>query len=86
MNKDLIYKLADQANQSYLACSYDDLDLVEFAKLIVNECVKICNHTGHDVSNGGRRIPESFYEKAEDDIGEVAWLCSSRIKEQFGVE
>jgi len=38
MNEDLIYKFADQANYSNLACSYDDLDIIKFSELIVREC------------------------------------------------
>ena len=46
MNEDLIYKFADQANYSNLACSYDDLDIVKFAELIVNECISIVDKYG----------------------------------------
>jgi len=45
MNEDLIYKLADQAN-SGLHCSYDDLDIVKFAELIVKECISIVDKYG----------------------------------------
>ena len=58
----------------------------KFAELIVKECIKICNHTGHDVSNGGKLIPLEFYDKAEDNLGEVAWLCADKIKEHFTIK
>ena len=62
------------------------ISVEKFAEFIVKECIKICNHTGHDVSNGGKLIPLEFYDKAEDDLGEVAWLCADKIKEHFTIK
>jgi len=92
---ELIEKLLDEAeldivwnqdNPDYKWVEGTEESLLKFAELIVKECIKICNHTGHDVSNGGKLIPLEFYDKAEDDLGEVAWLCADKIKEHFTIK
>ena len=65
---------------------HHEFDEILFAESIIKECIRLCVYAGMDVTHGGRRLPPEFYEKAEDDLGEVAVLCATRIKEHFGME
>ena len=80
MNEDLIYKFADQANYSNLACSYDDLDIIKFAELIVKECINKIE-TYH-IPVGNSVAGEMACEWTYDALKEI----SDEIKECFGIE
>jgi hypothetical protein len=88
MMNEKIKELANQAGITFntpIDEMYGDFDLEKFAELIIKECTKVCNHTGLDVSNGNH-IPAGFYDEAEEDMGEVAWLCAKRIDKHFGMK
>ena len=78
MNEDIIDKLAKKAGAG--VCCYDSMDVFEFAELIIQKCIKICEQ------QATMQFDAYHFNLVEHDTSEVADQCAKEIREHFGIK